>query len=289
MSEISSEINALINLIEDPDEVVFNSIKSRFIGIGTSMIPVLKEQMDYTQDLWVAKKFDDIIFSISIDLFAKQIESLLQSKNLSILDASIITSQFIDNEMDRENLLFEIEKIKRSIWLELNDYLTPLEEINIFNKIIFSYYKIKGKVLSHKKLEEFSLSKLLTLKNGNSYTTGALYLILAEQLNIPLKPVKLPKQNLLAYVSNQTTYSGQNKEMLLFYVDPLSGQVYTQKDIDGYLKKMNAEIISEQPAIKSIFAYINQWLSEIAMYEKMNGDLDKHNRILETLESLNEN
>lgn len=289
MSDVSGEINALINLIDDPDEVVYNSVKSRFIGIGSSIIPVLKEQMEYTPDLWTAKKIDHIIFSISIDIFIKQIEILKTGDNPSILDASLIISQFIEKEIDRENILFEVEKIKRSIWLELNDYLTPLEEINIINKIIYSYYKLKGKVLSHKNLEDFSFGRLLTTKNGNSYPIGALYLILAEQLNIPLKAVKLPKQNLLAYISKQTTYTGESKELLLFYIDPLTGQVYTQKDIDAYLKKMNEDVPFLQPPLKSTITYIHQWLSEIAIFEKMNGDIEKHEIILQTLDILTEN
>ncbi len=289
MSEISGEINALINLIDDPDEIVFNSIKKRFIGIGPSMIPLLKEQMDYTQDLWIAKKYDHLIFSISIDRFEKQIALYRNGASPNILDISIYLSQFIDNELDKETVLFEIDKIKRSIWLELNDYLTPLEEVNIFNKILFSYYKFNGKILSHTNIEEFSLSNLLVSKTGNSYPVGALYLIMAELLNIPIKSVKLPKQNLLAYMTNQTTYSGDSKELLLFYIDPLTGQIYTQKDIDTYLKKMNEEVTTIQPPVKSTLSYIHQWLSEIAMYEKKNGDNDKHKIILQSLDLLTEN
>ena len=77
--------------------------------------------------------------------------------------------------------------------------------------------------------------------------------------------------------------------MILFYIDPLSGQIYTQKDIDMYLKKMNEEVLSIQPPVKSTFSYLHQWLSEIAIYEKKNGDNDKHILILKSLDLIIEN
>jgi len=140
----SAEIAALINLIEDPDELVYQSITERFIEHGQPIIPVLKEQLDFTLDLSLQKRIDEILFKISLTVLEKGLNDWKFSTNTDLTQASILISQFIDIETNQDEVMFELEKIKKSIWLELHDYLTPLEEINIINKILFSYYKFKG-------------------------------------------------------------------------------------------------------------------------------------------------
>jgi hypothetical protein len=54
----SGEIAALINLIEDPDELVYQTITERFIEHGNPIIPVLKEQLDFTEDLEVQRRIE---------------------------------------------------------------------------------------------------------------------------------------------------------------------------------------------------------------------------------------
>jgi len=43
MINTTGEINALLNLIEDPDDNVYQTITKRFIGFGKDVIPVLNE------------------------------------------------------------------------------------------------------------------------------------------------------------------------------------------------------------------------------------------------------
>jgi len=54
----SGEIKALIELIDDPDENVFKSITERFIGLGKEVVPIVKEQLDFTDE-------EDTIFKIN--------------------------------------------------------------------------------------------------------------------------------------------------------------------------------------------------------------------------------
>jgi hypothetical protein len=134
----SGEILALINLIDDPDEEIFISITQKFVALGETVIPILTEEKEFCDDESISSKIDSIIYEVSFSSLKNSLEKWEETSDISLKDASIILSKFIDQKTETEELEFEIEKIKRSVWLELNDYLTPLEVVNIFNKIFFS-------------------------------------------------------------------------------------------------------------------------------------------------------
>jgi regulator of sirC expression with transglutaminase-like and TPR domain len=144
-------------------------------------------------------------------------------------------------ELSTTPVLQEIEKVRRNIWLELNNYLTPLEQINIVTSILYSYYGLKGSETNYKDPNEFLLHKVLEAKHGNQISNGILYLILCELLDIPVKAIGVPKQFVIAYF--KSGYSEENLPNPLgkieFFIDPTSGQAFTHKDVENYFKRIS--------------------------------------------------
>jgi hypothetical protein len=133
--------------------------------------------------------------------------------------------------------------MKRNIWLELNNYLTPLEQVNVFNSILYNYYKLQGHELTDRDPKYFFINQVLESKQGNPYTLGVLYLALCELLDIPVFAVDVPRQFIFAYIDTLHHFfstDGEGVQQTQFYIDPLNGMVYTQRDVDNYLKKINA-------------------------------------------------
>ena len=153
----NSELHALLNLIEDPDEEVFHSITDRFIGLGHEIIPILEEHQHSTHDEEQIKKIKFIIDKVALSVLTDELMEWKISEDQSIVEASLIISRYLNRDINQENIFFEIEKIRRSVWLELNDYLTPLEEVNIINKIVFEYYKFKGLETNYASCKDFDL------------------------------------------------------------------------------------------------------------------------------------
>ncbi len=134
----------------------------------------------------------------------------------------------------------EIEKVRRNIWLELNNYLTPLEQINIVTSILYSYYGLKGNETNYQEPNDFMIHKVLEAKRGNQISNGILYLVLCELLDIPVKAINVPKQFVLAYFkpgySDESLPNPINK--IEFFIDSTSGQVFTHQDVDNYFKRI---------------------------------------------------
>jgi regulator of sirC expression with transglutaminase-like and TPR domain len=271
----SGEIKALIELIDDPDENVFKSITERFISLGKEIVPIVKEQLDFTVEEDTIFKINQIIHKVNFKLLEDELLKWNASTQKSLWDATLIISTFIDTEADKNEIQFEIEKVKRSIWLEMNDYLTSLEEINIINKVIFSYYKFSATEDQYATEIDFGLNKLLTSKCSSAFSISIFYLLLGEMLKLPLKALQIPNQHLLAYCNvDENDFNGQ-KEDILFFIEPSTGQIYTHIDIENYLKKINHHIGVSSIKPQSTKDFVISWLMELASFYKKNNQVDK--------------
>lgn len=242
----NNEITALFHLIDDPDEDVFNSVTDRIVSIGRAIIPNLEHLWENTPDHKVQERIEMIIHKLH---FRDLVEDFTNWKTGSceLLQGSLLTSRYSFPEMNATSTLREMEKIRRNIWLELNSYLTPLEQVNIVTGILYSYYKLKGNEVAYDYEEDFQMNKVIEHKKGNSITNGILYLIVCELLDIPIRAINVPKQFILAYFDIDYTFPNPEKQKtdkINFYIDPLNGQIYSHKDVENYFKRISVPITS---------------------------------------------
>ena len=237
----NKEISALFHLIDDPDEEVFSTITERIISHGRAIIPNLENLWENSVDVNVQERIELIIHKLH---FSDLIAEFTDWKNGSceLLQGALLVSQYSYPEMIPTTTLQEIEKIRRNVWLELNSYLTPLEQVNVISGILYSYYKLKGNEVSYDLSDDFLLTKLIENKRGNAITNGILYLIVCEMLDVPVRAINIPKQFILGYFDidyNFPNPSKQKSEKINFYIDPLNGQVYSHKDVENYFKRIS--------------------------------------------------
>lgn len=237
----NKEISALFHLIDDPDDEVFTSVTERIISHGRAIIPNLENLWENSPDENVQERIEMIIHKLH---FRDLVEEFTEWKNGNgeLLHGALLVSKYCFPEMIATSTLQEIEKIRRNIWLELNSYLTPLEQVNVISGILYSYYKLKGNEVSYDLQEDFLITKLIENKRGNSITNGILYLILCELLDIPARAIHIPKQFILAYFDFDYKFPNstrQRVEKINFFIDPLNGQVYSQKDVESYFKRIS--------------------------------------------------
>lgn len=238
--ETNKEISALFHLIDDPDEEVFDAISKKIVDYGRPIIPNLEHLWETTPDGEIQNRIEILIHRLHYRDLTEDFRQWNVSGHHDLMLASLLVSKFQYPDLSTSPVLQEVEKIRRNIWLELNNYLTPLEQINIVTSILYSYYGMKGGEINYSEPNDFLLHKVIEAKRGNQLTNGVLYLLLCELLDIPVKAISLPKQFVLAYF--KPGYSEENLpnpiHKIEFYIDPTSGQVFTQKDVDSYFKRI---------------------------------------------------
>ena len=241
--ETTKEISALFTLIDDPDEEVFGAVSEKIIDYGKNIIPSLEHLWETIPDESIQQRIELLIHRLHYRDLTEDLRQWNVSGHHDLMLGALLASKFQYPDLTTTPVLQEIEKIRRNIWLELNNYLTPLEQINIMTSILYSYYGLKGGEINLQEVNEFHLNKVLEAKRGNQVSNGILYLILAELLDIPVRAINIPKQFVLAYF--KPGYSDENleipQEKIEFYIDPISGQVFTQKDVKSYFKRISTE------------------------------------------------
>ncbi|MES1221124.1 MAG: transglutaminase family protein, partial [Bacteroidota bacterium] len=206
--ENNTEIAALLHLIDDPDEEVFDAVSQKIVDYGRPIIPNLEHLWETTPDESIQSRIELLIHRLHYSDLAEDMRQWSLSGHHDLMLGALLVCKFQFPDLATTPVMQEIEKVRRNIWLELNNYLTPLEQVNIVTSILYSYYGLKGGETNYKEANEFLLHKTLEAKRGNQISNGILYLLLCELLDIPIKAINIPKQFIIAYF--KPGYSEEN-------------------------------------------------------------------------------
>lgn len=274
--ENTKEISALLHLIDDPDEEVFDAVSEKIVGYGKPIIPNLEHLWETTPDEGIQERIELLIHRLHYHDLTEDFRQWNVSGHHDLLLGSLLVCKFQYPELTTTPVLQEIEKIRRNIWLELNNYLTPLEQINIVTSILYSYYGLKGGEVNYKEPNEFLLHKTLEAKRGNQISNGVLYLLLCELLDIPVRAINIPRQSIIAYF--KPGYSQENLpdplSMIEFFIDPTSGQVFSHQDVENYFKRIAIPPVSSYFKPRKNKQVIQQLLEEFS--KCFTGQLDAY-------------
>jgi len=247
--ETNKEIVALLTLIDDPDQDVFDAVSEKIVDYGKPIIANLEHLWETTPEEHTQERIELLIHRLHYRDLVEDFRQWSISGHHDLMLGALLVAKFQYPDLSTSPVLVEIEKIRRNIWLELNNYLTPLEQINIVTSILYSYYGLKGGETNYTEPNEFLLHKTLQAKRGNQISNGILYLVLSELLDIPVRAINLPKQFVIAYF--KPGYSEENLpdpyHKIEFFIDPASGQVFTHQDVESYFKRISA------PPVNSYF------------------------------------
>lgn len=238
------EISALFSLIDDPDQEVFSSVSNRIVDFGRGIIPNLENLWENTFSEEVQERIEMLIHKLHFTDLIKDFKDWNSNPYHDLLFGSLLVAKFQYPELITAPVLQELERIRRNVWLELNSFLTAMEQANVISSIVYNYYNLKGVELGYNNPDDFFIHKVIASKKGNAVSNGTLYLLLAELLDINVKAINVPQQFILAYFHNDydqlTDPDPQSK--IYFYIDTLSGHIFSHKDMEAYFKRISVPI-----------------------------------------------
>ena len=281
--ENNRELSALLLLIDDPDEEVFDAVSQKIVDYGKPIIPNLEHLWETTPDEQTQERIELLIHRLHFRDLTEEFRQWNVSGHHDLMLGALHVCKFQYPELTNTPVMQEIEKVRRNIWLELNNYLTPLEQINIVTSILYSYYGLKGNETNYKEPNEFLLHKTLEAKRGNQISNGILYLLLCELLDIPVRAINIPKQFIVAYF--KPGYSDENLanpfHKIEFFIDPTSGQVFTHQDVDNYFKRISIPPAGTYFKPQSNKRVIRQLLEEFSKCFESEKDLYKKGELID--------
>jgi regulator of sirC expression with transglutaminase-like and TPR domain len=277
------EVRALLKLIDDPDGEVYETVAGRLLNYGKAIIPNLEELWEITEDEAVQSRIELLIHRVQFEDLQHDFHEWATEKSPGLLRGAILVARYQYPDLNAAVVLSQVDAMRRNIWLELNNYLTPLEQINIFNSILYSYYRLQGHELSERDPKHFFINQALESKQGNGYTIGIIYLALCELLDIPVFAVEIPRQLVFAYIDAWHPFlhpeRAQSAGQITFFVDPMNGAVYTRRDVDAYLNKIGARDKSQYFAPLDSHRVIYKMMEELALCYRYRREEEKADEI----------
>jgi regulator of sirC expression with transglutaminase-like and TPR domain len=178
---------SLLQLIDDQDEKVYGFVASNIIKHGKEILPHLIFLQETNPNTIVQKRTKSLIDHINTSYISNQLIQWAKTQEKSIWDAVLFVNQIFEPLMDANIIEKKFSSIKRDVWLELNDYLTPLEQINVINKIFYQIEAFQIESINYKFPNGFLISQLLEQKKGNGLIMGIFYKIICTSVEIPIE------------------------------------------------------------------------------------------------------
>jgi regulator of sirC expression with transglutaminase-like and TPR domain len=237
-----NELIALINLLEDPDEEIFSTIRERILSMGEEVIPALENVWENTFNNVLQTRIEDVIQTIQFNNVLEELKLWADTGGVDLLAGTMLVSKYQYPDLDEDHVRKQIELIRRDVWLELNSNLTAYEKVRVINHILFDVYTFTGNTTNYHAPQNSYINNVIESKRGNPLLLSILYSIIAQGLNIPIYGVNLPEHFILAYRDEFTIQHEEEEEPILFYINPFSrGAVFSRREIDTFLKQLKLE------------------------------------------------
>lgn len=245
----NTEVNALITLIEDPDENIYRQVKSELIGYGERIIPQLEQYWELSDfGPLFHERIEELISSIQYDSVYTRLKHWKESGAEDLLEGALIINRYQYPGYDEEELRDKVSRIRQEIWLELNDNLTAMEAVNVMNHMLFKVHGFQGNRDNYHQPQNSYLADLISSKKGNPLSLGILYAHLAKSLDLPIYGVNLPSHFILCYLDDTVKLlmelKGEELQYnpldapVLFYINPFNeGSILHLEEVEQFLHK----------------------------------------------------
>ncbi len=250
---LHTELEALVYLLEDPDDGVYEQVKLRIIELGQPALSFLEEILYRMENPLQIERTHAIIRFLKYETIIQSFRQWRDSGAIDLLEGVILLSKIKYPEVDKQEIDNAIDKIKLDAWLELHDDLTSYEKVRILNHIFYQVHGFKGDSEDYHHADNSYINKVLERHRGNPISLAVVYSIVAQRLNIPIFGVNLPQHFVLGYKAGDDpeiiraynlhgNSEPPNQGEVLFYINPFSqGLVLSHQSIREFLDQIKVE------------------------------------------------
>lgn len=233
------ELEALINLLDDNDDMVFDTVVNRLIELGEDVVIPLEKRWEITLKPELQERIENVIKQIQFNVLKRKMDRWRMTGATNLLYGAYLVAKFQYPDLEFEPLNEKIEKIKRDIWLELNNDLTALEKVKVINYFMYEIHKFDKSLKKAHTPQLYLINHVMDTFRGSPVLLGLIYAELARRLNLPIYGVNLPRNFVLCYHDQEYT---EDPNGILFYINPSDkGSALGIKELKYFLNQLKIE------------------------------------------------
>lgn len=265
---MDKEIKALIDLLEDPDDLVFKAVSGKIMERGVDIIPSLEKAWESSLSQDFQQRIEDLIQSIQFTHVQRELKEWAHSSRPDLLYGAYLISKYQYPDLYFSEIEEQIEILRKDVWLELHDNLTALEKVRVLNHILFAQHRFNRNASNFYSPRNSYINQVLETHKGNPISLAVIYSAVAQRLDLPIYGVNLPLNYILAF---KDPFFQDDPYGVLFYINPYNrGAILNRKDIDFFLNQQKLEPQKEYYTPCSNTMTIERMLRNLVFsYEKM--------------------
>ncbi len=237
------KVHALITLLDDPSEVVFNSVEEELLKEELDVIDELEKAWEGSVDDVFQRRVENIIHTLQVKDVKSQLRKWMKEGCEELLIGAFLVAKYQYPELSYDDLNQKIDRFRRDVWLELNDHLTSIEKVRIINHILFDVHKFIRNNSNFFSPQNSYINDVVDSKKGNPISLSILYSVISQRLGLPIFGVNLPKNFVLCYLDENAL---KEDDDILFYINPINkGAILGRREIEYFLKQQKLTPKSE--------------------------------------------
>lgn len=267
---MNKELEAILNLLDDPDPQVSREVTGYLIGKGASIVPELEKLWEQSANEDLQERIENIIDDIQ---FHTTFDGLLRWRQKGagdLLEGAFWLSKYQYPDLQQNEVFDLINQMVDECATLMRHPLPPLENIRIINHVVYQVNKFSGSRSGFFTPQNFYINNVIERQKGNPLSLGLIYIVVAQRLNLPVYGTNLPVNFLLGYWPHVP--NGEVAQAPVhFFINPYSsGAPLSQTEVMQFLKKQNItpapEYFAPMNNTQIILRFINNL---IFAYDKM--------------------
>lgn len=240
----NTKLDALITLLDDPDQSVFNLVLDELLKEDVSVVEKLEHIWETSLDELVQDRIEEIIQEIQLKDTRDKIKQWAKQETLDLFEGFFLISRHQYPEIKFKAIQAQMEKIRKEVWIEFRNSLTALEKISILNHIFYNHYKFDVDEFNPDNPQNSYINRILETKKANPVSIAILYTLIARLLELPVHYIDFPKNPLVGYFDKEIVelaYGGGIGHSILFFINPSNkGAIIGPKEVD-YIRHSGEE------------------------------------------------
>ena len=239
----NKELNALVSLLDEPDDSIFGRVRDKIYSYGLEAIPALEDAWDVSTDNQIQNRIETIIHKIQFDHIYHELQAWKATGGEDLLKGFTMVARYQYPDLDENEIITQIGKIIQDVWLELNNNLTPLEKVKVLNHIFFDVHGFRGNRKDMHSPKNSFINDILETRKANPISLSIIYMVVAQSLKIPVYGINLPQNFIMAYMGGMIKDPASiTAKDVQFYLNAINkGAVFTRREIELFLRQINLD------------------------------------------------
>ena len=230
-----SEIKSLIQLMEDPDPFIQQSVQNRFTELGENAVPLLDEYRIETKDQNEKLKISSITHQLTFPSLKTDFHEVLEKgvRNREKLELAVfILSRFGNPTLRVTDFEKKLDHFANMVEPTIRYRLDERRKMKQFIKFVFEDLNFSGDTENYHNPANCFIDQVIRRNRGLPISLSMIVMFIARRLDMPFFGINMPIHFMLNYVSE--------KEEIL--IDPYdNGAIVSYDQCYFFLKKNNIE------------------------------------------------